>query len=371
MVLSFTDEQLELRAVVRKFLESRSGESQVRAQMETPEGFDRQVWRQLAEQIGVQALAIPEEYGGAGFGFGELAVVLEESGRALLCAPLLSTVVLAANTLLLSGDVEACRDYLPGIAAGETIATLAVIEDSGVWAEDRIATSAIHTTDGWRLDGVKRYVLDGASADVVIVAARGVDGMSLFLVESGAHGVTIEDLPTLDRTRRQATVTLRDTPARLLGAVGTGWAVVSGVVDIGATALACEQVGGAARVLETTVDYLKVREQFGRPIGSFQAIKHRCSDMLVELESARSAAYYASYAVATDAADLPIAASTAKVYCSTAYYHIAAEGIQLHGGIGFTWEHPAHLYFKRAKGSEILLGTPAHHREVLAQRIGL
>ncbi|MEU6185825.1 acyl-CoA dehydrogenase family protein [Nocardia sp. NPDC047038] len=371
MVLSFTDEQLELRTVVRKFLTSRSSEAQVRAQMETAEGFDRQVWRELAEQIGVQALAIPEEYGGAGFGFGELAVVLEEAGRSLLCAPLFSTVVLAANTLLLSGDKEACSRYLPGIAAGETIATVAVIEDSGAWDEERISTSAVAAAEGWRLDGVKRYVLDGAAADLVIVVARGPEGTSLFLVEPGAPGLDIQEVATLDRTRRQATITLRDTPATLLGEAGSGWTVVSGVLDIGAAALACEQVGGAGQVLEATVDYLKVREQFGKPIGSFQAIKHRCADMLVELESARSAAYYASYAAATGASDLPVAASTAKVYCSKAFYHIAAEGIQLHGGIGFTWEHPAHLYFKRAKGSEILLGTPSHHREVLARRIGL
>ncbi|MET7772572.1 acyl-CoA dehydrogenase family protein [Nocardia sp. NPDC005366] len=371
MVLSFTEEQLELRAVVRKFLESRSSEAQVRAHMDTAEGFDRQVWRQLADQIGVQALAIPEMYGGAGFGFGELSVVLEEAGRALLCAPLFSTVILAANALLLAGDEAACAEYLPAIAAGETIATVAVIEKSAAWSEEQISAAAVDTTEGWRLDGVKRYVLDGASADLVIVAARGVEGISLFVVERGAPGLQIEDVPTMDRTRRQATITLRDTPARLLGEIGRGWDVVAGVLDIGAAALACEQVGGAARVLETTVDYLKVREQFGRPIGSFQAIKHRCADMLVDLESARSAAYYAAYAVASDGGDLPIAAATAKVFCSTTFYHVAAESIQMHGGIGFTWEHPAHLYFKRAKGSEILLGSPAHHREALAQHIGL
>ena len=178
-------------------------------------------------------------------------------------------------------------------------------------------------------------------------------------------------LPTLDQTRRQAALAFADTPARLLGVEGQGWDVLSRVLDIAAAGLACEQVGGAARVLESTVDYVKVREQFGRPVGSFQAVKHKLADMLVELESARSAAYYASSAVESRSADLPLAASIAKTYCSTAYYHIAAESIQLHGGIGFTWEHPAHLYFKRAKGSEQLLGSPAHHRELIAQRLSL
>jgi alkylation response protein AidB-like acyl-CoA dehydrogenase len=190
-------------------------------------------------------------------------------------------------------------------------------------------------------------------------------------VDAKDSGVEMRALSTLDQTRRQATLVLADAPARLVGEEGRGWSVLSRVLDVAAVALACEQVGGAARVLESTVDYVKVREQFGRPVGSFQAVKHKLADMLVELESARSAAYYASSAVESGSPDLPLAASIAKTYCSTAYYHIAAESIQLHGGIGFTWEHPAHLYFKRAKGSEQLLGSPAHHRELIAQRLSL
>ncbi|WP_405136468.1 acyl-CoA dehydrogenase family protein [Nocardia sp. NBC_01388] len=371
MVLSFTEEQEELRAVVRKFLESRSSEQQVRIQLDSSDGFDRGVWKQMAEQIGIQGLAIPEEFGGSGYGFGELAIVLEESGRALLCSPLFSTVVLAANTLLQSGDDAACRRHLPGIASGETLATVAIIEEYGSWTEAGITVRATEAEGGWLLNGTKPYVLDGASANIIIVAARSEAGVSLFLVTADSDGLATAPTPTLDQTRRQATLELQNTPAQLLGELGAGWDTLSSVLDIAAAALACEQVGGAAQVLESTVDYVKVREQFGRPIGSFQAIKHRCADMLVELESARSAAYYASYAVTTAADDLPVAASTAKVYCSTAFYHIAAQSIQLHGGIGFTWEHPAHLYFKRAKSSEILLGSPSHHRAVLADRIGL
>jgi alkylation response protein AidB-like acyl-CoA dehydrogenase len=369
MPLTFTPEQEELGAVVRRFLATHSDEGQVRAQMQTPTGYDAAVWKLMADQLGVQALAIPEEYGGAGFGFGELSVVLEEAGRALLCAPLFSTVVLGVTTLLQSGDTEAAEAFLPGIADGRTIATLALIEEGGRWSEDGIQVRARRDGADFRISGRKPYVLDGVDADLVIVAARTDAGTSLFTVDPSDGGVEATALPTLDQTRRQASLTFSDARATLLGVEGQGWRVLSRVLDVAAVALACEQVGGAARVLESTVDYVKVREQFGRPIGSFQAVKHRLADMLVELESARSAAYYATTAVESGSPDLPLAASIAKAYCSTAYYHIAAQSIQLHGGIGFTWEHPAHLYFKRAKGSEALLGSPAYHRELIARRL--
>jgi len=371
MPLIFTSEQEELRAVVRKFLATYSDEAQVRVQMDSELGYDPGVWKLMADQLGVQSIAIPEEYGGAGFGFGELSVVLEETGRALLPSPLFSTVVLAATTLLESGDAAAAREYLPGIAEGRTVATVALIEQSGRWSEDGVQARAERQGADFTITGTKPFVLDGAQADLVIVAARTDAGLSLFTVDAKDSGIEVTALPTLDQTRRQATLTFTEAPARLLGVEGQGWEVLTRVLDIAAAALACEQVGGAARVLESTVDYVKVREQFGRPIGSFQAVKHKLADMLVELESARSAAYYATSAVESDSADLSLAASIAKTYCSTAYFHIAAESIQLHGGIGFTWEHPAHLYFKRAKGSEILLGSPAYHRERIAQRLGL
>jgi alkylation response protein AidB-like acyl-CoA dehydrogenase len=369
MPLTFTSEQEELRTVVRKFLATHADETQVRAQMETPSGYDTGTWKLMADQLGVQSIAIPEEYGGAGFGFGELSVVLEEAGRALLCAPLFSTVVLGVTTLLESGDVGASAAYLPGIAEGRTIATLALIEEGGRWGEDGINVHAVRDGEDFRISGTKPFVLDGADADLIIVAARTLSGVSLFTVNAGDSGVEATALSTLDQTRRQASLTFSDAPARLLGIEGEGWEILERVLEIAAAGLACEQVGGAARVLESTVDYVKVREQFGRPIGSFQAVKHKLADMLVELESARSAAYYAVSAVESRSTDLPLAASIAKTYCSTAYYRIAAESIQLHGGIGFTWEHSAHLYFKRAKGSEILLGSPAYHRELIAQHL--
>jgi alkylation response protein AidB-like acyl-CoA dehydrogenase len=369
--LTFTPEQEELRAVVRKFLATYSDETQVRSQLDSDLGYDTGVWKLMADQLGIQSIAIPEEYGGAGFGFGELSVVLEEAGRALLCAPLFSTVVLAATTILESGDVDAALEHLPGIAEGRTVATVALIEEHGGWCEDGIQVPAVREGGEFRITGTKPYVLDGAQADLVIVAARTDVGPSLFALDTKDAGVEVQALSTLDQTRRQATLVLTDAPARLVGVEGDGWNVLSRVLDIAAAALACEQVGGAARVLEATVDYVKVREQFGRPVGSFQAVKHKLADMLVELESARSAAYYATSAVEAASPDLAVAASIAKAYCSTAYYRIAAESIQLHGGIGFTWEHPAHLYFKRAKGSETLLGSPAFHRERIAQHLSL
>jgi len=371
MPLTFTPEQEELRTVVRKFLATYSDEAQVRAQLDSDLGYDTGVWKLMADQLGLQAIAIPEEYGGAGAGFGELSVVLEEAGRSLLCSPLFSTVVLAATTLLESGDTEAAKEHLPGIAEGRTVATLALIEQDGRWCEESIQVRAVPDGAQFRITGTKPFVLDGAQADLVIVAARTDQGVSLFAVDAKGSGVEARDLPTLDQTRRQATLVLTDAQATLVGEEGQGWHVLRRVLDIAAVALACEQVGGAARVLESTVDYVKVREQFGRPIGSFQAVKHKLADLLVELESARSAAYYATSAVESHAPDLSVAASIAKTYCSTAFYRIAAESIQLHGGIGFTWEHPAHLYFKRAKGSETLLGSPAFHRELIAQRLGL
>ncbi len=214
-------------------------------------------------------------------------------------------------------------------------------------------------------------MLDGHTADLLIVAARTAAGVSLFAVEANANGVERTALSTMDQTRKQAKITFTDAPATLIGTDGAGWAVIETVLDLAAVALAAEQVGGAQKVLDMSVEYAKERIQFGRPIGSFQAIKHKCADMLLEVESAKSAAYYAGWCASEMNDELPSVASLAKAYCSEAYFHCAAENIQIHGGIGFTWEHPAHLYFKRAKSSELLFGDPSYHRELLAQRIGL
>ncbi|MGI8491542.1 MAG: acyl-CoA dehydrogenase family protein [Acidimicrobiales bacterium] len=371
MNFAFSEEQEELRNAVRRFLDDKSPETEVRRLMETEEGFDPAVWKQMAEQLGLQGLIIPEEFGGSGYSYVELIVVLEEMGRALLCAPYFSSVALAANLLLASGDDDAKKDYLSGIAAGTTIATVALAESSGRWDEEGVTLAASGSGADWALTGEKLYVLDGHTADLVLVAARSDAGVSVFAVESGASGFAATALSTMDQTRKQAKLTFDATPARLIGSEGSGWAAVSKMLDLAAVALAAEQVGGAQRVLDMSVEYAKVRVQFGRPIGSFQAIKHKCADMLLEVESAKSAAYYAGWAAAEDNDELPVVASLAKSYCSEAYFHAAAENIQIHGGIGFTWEHPAHLYFKRAKSSELLFGDPTYHRELLAQRSGL
>ncbi len=370
MNFAFSEEQEQLRQFVRSFLEDKSPESAVREQMETERGYDQAVWSQMAEQLGLQSLIIPEEYGGQGYSFVELGVVLEEMGRGLLCAPFYSGV-LATTALIHSGDVDAMKAYLPGIASGETIATLAFTEDSGRWDESGITMEASSGTNGYTLTGTKSFVLDGHVADLIVVAARTGDAVSLFTVAGDAAGLSPESLATMDQTRKQARLNFDNTPAQLLGTEGAGWDTLSTVLDLAAVALAAEQVGGAQCVLEMAVQYAKDRVQFGRPIGSFQAIKHKCADMLLEVESAKSAAYYALWCASELNDELPSVASLAKAYCSEAYFHAAAENIQIHGGIGFTWEHPAHLYFKRAKSSELLLGDPAYHRELLAQRIGL
>ena len=371
MSFAHTEEQEELRKIVRSFLEAKSDERAVRDQMATEQGYDVDVWKQMAEQLGLQGLHIPEAYGGSGFTYVELGIVLEEMGRALLCAPYFATVVLAANTLIHSGDEAAKQRHLPGIASGETIATLAITEPSGRWDEAGITLEATPTTDGHALTGIKTFVIDGHVADLFLVAARTSGGISLFAVDGGAPGLTRTLLSTMDSTRKQAAIELVDTPATLVGAEGAGWDVLSTVLDLAAVGLASEQVGGAQKVLEMAVEYAKVRVQFGRPIGSFQAIKHRCADMLLEVEAAKSAAIYSASCAAELNDELPVVASMAKAYCSEAYFHTAAENIQIHGGIGFTWEHPAHLYFKRAKTSELLFGDPAYHRELLAQRLGI
>ena len=371
MNFAFNEEQEELRKTVRQFLEAKSPESAVREQMDTEVGYDAAVWSQMGEQLGLQGLVIPEEFGGSGYGFIELVVVLEEMGRALLCAPFFSSVVLAANAVVHSGDDSAKADLLPGIASGETIATLAFTEENGRWDEEGITATASGSGDSWTIDGTKTYVLDGHVASLLIVAARTANGVSLFAVDGDGQGVTRTSLATMDQTRKQAKIELSGAAGRLIGAEGQGWAVLERVLDLAAVALAAEQVGGAQFCLEMAVQYAKDRVQFGRPIGSFQAIKHKCADMLLEVESAKSAAYYAGWCASELNDELPSVASLAKAYCSEAYFHAAAENIQIHGGIGFTWEHPAHLYFKRAKSSELLFGDPTYHRELLAQRIGI
>ncbi|MBC6463504.1 acyl-CoA dehydrogenase family protein [Actinomadura sp. HBU206391] len=372
MELVVTEEHRALRATLRRFFAATSPSVEVRRLMATADGYDPAVWARMGGELGLQAMAIPEEYGGAGFGHRELAIVLEEMGRVLLCAPYLASAVLAAGALLTTGDETAKRDLLPGIAAGTTIATLAWVEDDGRWEPDRVATAAsasVAAGGGWRLDGVKSFVLDGRIADLVLVAARAPAGLSLFAVDGRAPGLVRTGLPTLDQTRKLARLRFTGVPARLVGAEGGAGPALRATLDRAAVALAAEQLGGAQRVLDMSVEYAKVRRQFGRPIGAFQAVKHKCADMLVAVESARSAVMYASAVADDDPRELAAVAGPAKAYCSEAYREAAAENIQIHGGVGFTWEHDAHLYFKRATSARLLLGDPDHHRELLARRI--
>ena len=369
MNFAFSEEQEELRKSVRRFLDEKSPVSEVRRLMETESGYDEAVWKLMAEQLGLQGLIIPEAQGGSGYGYVELIVVLEEMGKSLLCAPFFSTVALAANLAMAVGG-QGAEWMLQSIAGGGT-AKVAFTEANGKWSEDGITATATKSGDGYKISGEKMFVLDGHTAESLIVAARTPAGVTLFGVRGDAAGLTRTALPTMDQTRKQAKLVFDNVDAHLFSEDGQGWVALTKMLDLAAVALAAEQVGGAQKCLEMSVEYAKVRVQFGRPIGSFQAIKHKCADMLLEVESAKSAAYYAGWAAAEDNDELPVVASLAKAYCSDAYFHAAAENIQIHGGIGFTWEHDAHLYFKRAKSSELLFGDPTYHRELLAQRIGI
>jgi alkylation response protein AidB-like acyl-CoA dehydrogenase len=338
--------------------------------METEDGYDPAVWSQMADQLGLQSITIPEEYGGSGFSYVELIVILEEMGSALLCAPYFATVALAANALLTSGDDSAKKDLLPGLASGETIGTLAITEDNGRWDFEGVALQASGSGGAWTLDGHKSFVIDGHIANLILVAARTSAGLSLFAVEGDASGLTRTSLPTMDQTRKQARLVFESTPARLIGTDGGAADSLTKTLDLAAVALAAEQVGGAQHCLDSSVDYAKNRIQFGRPIGSFQAIKHKCADMLVDLEWARSASQAALEAF--DDADGAAAgeadwrASMAKAVCSEALRNAAKANVQIHGGIGFTWEDSAHLYFRRARTDEVMFGTPAQHWDRLS-----
>lgn len=369
---TFTDEHEELRATVRAFLEEKSNEAAVREQMATDRGYDPAVWQQLAGEMGLAGLIVPEELGGAGYTFVELLIVMEEMGRALLCAPYLSTAVFATNALLECADETTKKELLAGIAAGETRATVAHAEPNGRWDLAGVEMEAEKQADGFTLSGTKSFVLDGHTADVLLVIARpaGGEGLSLFRVDANAPGLATTLIPSLDITRKLASVDFAGTPAQLVSS-GDQTAALERVLALTEAALAAEQVGGAQMCLETAVEFAKTRLQFGRPIGSYQAIKHKCANMLVEVEFAKSAAYAACFAAASGEADLLESAALAKSYCSESYFHTAAENIQIHGGMGFTWELPCHLYFKRAKASELFLGDAAHHRERLAELVGL
>ena len=370
--------------------------------METAEGCDAAVWKQMAEELGLQGIHIPETYGGQGFGFLELCIALEEMGRVLLCAPFsglapfFSTVCLAANAIMNAGSDADKQALLPGIASGETIATLAVLEKDGTWDANGVRMEFERDGDDYVLEGSKALVTDGALADVILVAARqpgtaGDDGVTLFAVRAGAKGLRVTPVDPLDATRKLADVELAGVKAALVGEEGASGPALRKTLDQACVCLAAESVGGAPptpvayakrasssrarsapsrqRCLDAAVAYANERVQFARPIGSFQAIKHKCAEVLLEVESAKVTAYYAAWAAENDE-ELPLAASMAKSCCDDAYERAAAENIQIHGGIGFTWEADPHLYFKRAKATETLLGNPFYHRARIAEQKG-
>src|SRR3954469_14372133 len=306
MSMTFSSEQNELRSSVRRFLEQKSSSAEVRRLMETEDGYDPAVWSKMAEQLGLQGLALPEEYGGSGYGFIEQIVVLEEMGRSLLCAPSFSTVVLAATALLESGDEAAQKDLLPGIADGSTIATLAWVENPSKWGIEGLTATGKRAADGYTIDGTKTLVLDGHTASLILVVAQADGGPSLFAVDASADGLVRRKLETLDMTRKAAALELVGVKARLIGNEGDAAGILERTLRVAVVGLAAEQVGAAQKCLEASVDYAKLRVQFGRPIGSFQAIKHKCADMLLEVESAKSAAYYAAWAIADDTDEVPV-----------------------------------------------------------------
>jgi alkylation response protein AidB-like acyl-CoA dehydrogenase len=308
------------------------------------------------------------EYGGAGAGFTEIGIVAQEAGRALFCGPFLSTVVLAAAALLESGDDAARRSWLPAIAAGDLIASVAI--PGTLPGACEVGARPAGAADTWALEGAARFVLDGHIADLILVPAAGPEGTCMFAVSGTAPGLARTLLPAFDATRKHARLQFSGTPAALIGPAGGAAPVLARVFDLGCVALACEQVGLAERALEMARDYALLRTQFGRPIGSFQAVKHKLATVLLEVEAARSAAWYGLWAADRQPDQLPMVASIAKATCSAAAYLAAAENIQVHGGIGYTWEHPAHLYFRRATTSRMWLGDPASHHERLLRELG-
>lgn len=365
MRFAFTEEQEELRATARAFLAERSGSEDVRRAMESAAGWDADLWKQMAGELGWTAVHIPEAYGGIGLGYVELVGLLEVMGEVLLCSPFFSTICLGANAILAAGSDAQKHELLPGIAEGHTRATLATGD---------VSVDARRDGADWILSGEAQQVVDGHSADLLVVPARTDAGIGVFAVPGDSTGVERRAQPTLDRTRRLANLTFADArvpEAALLAGDASGEAALAHAFDLACVALAAEQVGGAQRCLDLSVQYAKEREQFGRPIGSFQAVKHICADMMVRVEAARSSTYWAACGAAQQEDELPVLASLAKATASEAYFACAGDAIQVHGGVGFTWEYDVHLYFKRARASEAFLGDPAWHRERVAQHMGL
>jgi acyl-CoA dehydrogenase len=367
MNFAFSDEQQALRDQARKFLSDRAAPARVRRILESSEPYDRELWRGMGE-LAWTGTAIPESYGGAGFGHLELCVLAEELGRSLAPTPFSSSVYLATEALLLAGSDAQKEQWLPRLAMGEAIGCLALAEGSRPVHPGNLETTA----RGGRLTGAKLPVADGDVADFAVVVAKGEDGApALFLTELAGPGVTRTTVDTVDPTRSHARLTFTETPAEPLGGAGGGWALLERLLDRAAVLFAFEQVGGAQAALEMGRDYALGRFAFGRPIGSFQAIKHKLADVYVAVELARSNAYYGAWALSTDAPALPVAAAAARVAASEAFFHAAKENIQTHGGMGFTWEFDCHMYYRRAKLLALNLGSVARWKDKLITRLEL
>lgn len=376
MNFAFTEDQRFIRDQARSFLDERASLDVLRKTVESDAGWSQPLWEAVGAELGWCGIAIPEAFGGSGLGQVELAILLEETGRTLLPAPFFTTVALAAPAILAAGSDDQKSSLLPDIATGATRATFGF---GAAAAPDGITATLTRQGGGFVLSGGVAYVPHGHTADLVVIPARaagsmGAQGISLVALPTTHSGVSVEPLTSLDLTRPLSRIRLDSVAIgadQVLGTAEAAGAALARTLDIGAALLAAEQVGGAEKCLEFTTDYAKQRVQFGRLIGSFQAVKHRLADMMVVVEAAKSAAYYAACAIDEVPGELPEAAAVARSYCSDAFSKCAADAIQLHGGIGFTWEHHAHLYFKRARASATLLGEPSHHREKLAQLIGL
>jgi alkylation response protein AidB-like acyl-CoA dehydrogenase len=378
MNFGFNDEQELLRSTARKFFENECPSETVRRLMDSPEGMTPALWGKLAEQ-GWLGLVFPEAYDGMGLGIVDLTVLMEEMGRAVVPGPYFSTVLLGGLAILEAGSEAQKKEWLPKIAGGQKRVTLAWMEPSAALGPAGVTLEAKSAGGGYTLTGTKLFVPDAHTADAIVVVARtgagaGEDGVSLFLVPRATRGVDVKLLPTMDQTRKLCEVTLTGVtlgPDARLGTPGRGWTPLARVLDRACVALCAEMCGGAQKVLDMTVEYAKIRQAFGKPIGSYQGVKHKAADMLVEVENSKSITYYAAWAMDEGVAEGPLAASMAKAYVSDAYRRVSAAGIQLHGGIGFTWEHDLHLYFKRAKGSEFTFGDATYHRERVAQLVNL
>jgi alkylation response protein AidB-like acyl-CoA dehydrogenase len=375
MDIGFTEEQELLRTTARRFLENECPTAFVRQRMAEPAAMTEDFWQKLAEQ-GWFGILYPEEAGGSGLGLVDMTVLMEEMGRAVMPAPFFSTVLLGGAAILEAGSPEQRQEWLPRIAAGDAKLSLAWTEPNARGDAAGIVASGRETAAGFVLSGTKLFVPDAHLSDALVVAMRTrdgstmEDGVSLFLVPNDTPGLTVTLLPTIDETRKLCEVRLDNVaiaPAALLGEKHGGWLALARVLDRATVALCAEMCGGAQRVLDMTTDYAKIRVTFGKPIGSYQGVKHRAADMLVDVENAKSLTYYAAWAIDEGLADAPLAVSMAKAYASDAYRKVAGAGIQLHGGIGFTWEHDLQLYFKRAKASEVAFGDATWHRERVAR----